>query len=273
MAKYEGRRRRPLTRRQAIGLAGGAVLTAAGTIAAPDLYTRLVDKLQESNEPEILRPKEPLTGPSDTAPNGLFADRPGSTAYLIPRRPQEIETPPFTRQQLYGSWPSAADWCRTQGAIPAYSNRTILEVAAQTDRMVIAGVSIKVLTRLEPLEGCILQMGGGGDLWRRSLLVDLDYDPPPLVHSGPYSERDWDFPISAGRSDTLLLNLQCTTSNYAEYEIAISYTHDGAPGTSIVRDDDDRPFRVTNTASAYWQWDGSDAGGWSQRDRPRPSKT
>lgn len=251
MDEYTGRRRAPITRRRALAGTGGGLL-AAGLVGAV------------------------VTDGYQSVRNRLFSDGPSPEVAEVSRDanlPLEVEqwfAGVVVPQDVTEGPPGPTDveivaWADELGGIAASGTTFVLQVTSPQAAVLVTSLVPRVLERSSPSAGRVVPPSGAGNYWQRALRIDLDMDLPT---SQPYSDDtgDWDFPISMGNGDNLIVELIGeTTKHTARWCVDIHYLVDGE-GRVITFPDESDPFVTTSTSAttSFWVW----GSGWTSGTWP-----
>lgn len=183
-----------------------------------------------------------------------------SSIWLFPSTRSALGDPPAE----YCDTNEYRRWLRTAKATPTFNDFGVV-LRANTDATVIVeGMSIRVLKRLRPLGGILLDCpigGGGGGVGPIGFAtINFDHARPSIAYTDAYGEptKRLTFRLEKGIDQHLSIRGESETS-FVTWEASLLLTVDGQRQPFRLRDPDTQgPFSLTprNGGSTTYLWGG-----------------
>jgi hypothetical protein len=233
----------------AAGATAGALAAILGLLA---FFGLEVPKLNPSGSPSATSAAgSPLVVDVIAEPGTWLESSPYGPWPLIPDSGSETSDVPTA--VLSDQDPGAFHrWAANHDAIDAHHSmfRIVLRSTGE-DAVLVTGLRIRILRRIDPVGGWYTREGACGTVPVRSARVDLDATPPKVLFYG----ADQRHPERASKALTLelrkgrppeVLEVFATTERYAvTWNAELTYQVIGAPQRAVRIDNDGQPFRVT----------------------------
>lgn len=154
------------------------------------------------------------------------------------------------------------EWVRSAGGVDAGSTHLQVFVTNNTNsQLLISDARATVHAEQVPLSPAGLRCPTAGEAEYRSLVIDLDKPDPRARYASP-SGRKFGFALGPGESENFLIVASARRVPYS-WKLALDVAQ-GDKRTTVIVDDDGKPFITVPARAHYWEWNGHDA--WISQD-------
>jgi len=236
----------PLFLRTVLAISSVVWLTAAGGLAGGAILSR-----SNSDDPAI-----------GAAPSVVAKTVDDFCSHWVTEKTQdEIESSLPIPDNLfgYGQW---SEWSPVSDGIRATPGLVLLTVqGVNTTQVVLNDIRVRTVQKRDPVAGLELSKECGGEGAYRSLVANLDRDPPSVngeeagYSTPPEGEPEWSikpvrFPYEVSATDAETFAIYAVTEDYdVDWVVEVDWVSAGESGTVVV-DNGGKPFRTTSVRNA-----------------------